>query len=284
MRERALTFGPASLVGILTQPDPDKAIPDAPAMIILNSGILHRTGASRIYVQIARALAEVGFTTFRFDFSGVGDSEVRKDSIPILERFTQETVEAMDYVASVSGAEQFIVGGLCSGGDGAYWAGLKDERVAGVWQIDAFCYPTFGWYRRKYGPKLLNPAAWAHSIKVRLASSDDTEGRDDESFVKPEYRRVFPPKEEVGEGLGSLLDRGVSLYFLFTGGLEEYSYETQHTEAFPELKLDQRARLRFIGDCNHTVTDLDHQKILVSDLVEWSQAVLERSGKGELVA
>lgn len=284
MRERALTFGPASLVGILTQPDPHKAIPGAPAMIILNSGILHRTGASRIYVQIARALAEAGFTTFRFDFSGVGDSEVRKDSIPILERFTQETVEAMDYVASVSGAEQFMVGGLCSGGDGAYWAGLKDERVAGVWQIDAFTYPTLGFYRRKLFTKLLNPGSWAHSVKVRLTPPDETEGRDDESFVKPEYRRVFPPQEEVGEGLGSLLERGTSLYFLFTGGAEDYSYETQHEEAFPELKLRQRAQLRFIADCSHTVTNLDHQEILVSDLVDWSQAILARSDKSEQIA
>ena len=278
MRERALTFGPANLVGILTQPDPEHAIPGAPAMVILNSGILHRTGASRIYVQIARALAEQGFTTFRFDFSGVGDSEVRKDSIPIEERFIMETIEAMDYVASVTDTDRFIVGGLCSGGDGAYWAGLRDERVCGVWQIDAFCYPTFGWYRRKYAPKLLDPTAWVHSIKVRLRSDDDdAEERDDESFVKPEYRRIFPPKEEVGRGLGELLERNVDLYFLFTGGLEEYSYERQHEDAFPELDLGRRARLRFIADCNHTVTDLEHQRILVRDLVEWSHAVRENA-------
>ena len=284
MRERALTFGPANLVGILTQPAPEKAVPNSPAMVILNSGILHRTGASRIYVQIARALAEQGFTTFRFDFSGVGDSEVRKDSIPIEERFIQETIEAMDYVQSVTETPDFIVGGLCSGGDGAFWAGLKDDRVRGVWQIDAFCYPTFGWYRRKYGPKLLDPRAWIHSIKVRVAPQQEDEDRDEESFVKPEYRRIFPPKEEVGDGLGSLLDRGVGLYFLFTGGLEEYSYESQHSEAFPELKLNERARLRFIGDCDHTVTNLEHQKTLVSDLVQWSNSIREQSTTQQQVA
>ena len=90
MRERALTFGPANLVGILTQPDPDVAVPDAPAVVILNSGILHRAGASRMYVQVARTLAEEGMTSLRFDFSGIGDSEVRRgESIPIEDRFIQ---------------------------------------------------------------------------------------------------------------------------------------------------------------------------------------------------
>ena len=273
MRERAITFGPANLVGIITQPDPGVARPDTPVMIILNSGILHRAGASRTYVQIARALADDGITTLRFDFSGVGDSEVRKDSIPIEERFIQETVEAMDYMQTVTGQRRFMVGGLCSGGDGAFWAGLRDERVVGVWQIDAFCYPTLGYRLRRYGPKLLDPRAWLHSIKVRLVKSDSNEEKDEESFVKPEYRRVFPPREEVGAGLGQLLDRGVDLYFLFTGGLEEYAYETQHEETFPRLRLDDRAELRYIGDCDHTVTNLQHQRILVDDLRAWSGRV-----------
>ena len=59
MRERALTFGPANLVGVLTQPDPAVANPGLPAVVILNSGILHRAGASRLYVRIARRLAEL---------------------------------------------------------------------------------------------------------------------------------------------------------------------------------------------------------------------------------
>ena len=233
MRERALTLGPANLVGILTQPDPQVVRAGAPAMVILNSGILHRAGASRIYVQIARALAEDGFTSLRFDFSGVGDSEVRRDSIPIEQRFVLETREAMDYLESAVGADGFIVGGLCSGGDGAYWAGLADERVVGVWQIDAFCYRTPGYYRRRYLPKLIDPRAWLHSIKVRLPGGTSQPRQDEEVFVKPEYRRIFPPKEEVAGGLRTLLDRGVGLYFLFTGGLEEYLYARQHEDDGP---------------------------------------------------
>jgi hypothetical protein len=270
MKERAITFGPANLVGILSEPDPARAIEGAPAMVILNSGILHRPGASRIYVQIARALAEDGFAALRFDFSGIGDSEVRRDSLPIEERFATETSEAMDYLQGAIGAQRFLVGGLCSGADGAFWAGLRDNRVVGVWQIDAFCYRTFGYYRRRYGPKLLDPRAWVRSLKLRTFSKKSFE-REEDLFVKPEYRRVFPPKDEVGEGLARLLDRGVGLYFLFTSGLEEYLYATQHEETFPELDLGRQARIRHIAGCTHTMTDLEHQRILVEDLRAWSR-------------
>lgn len=282
MRESAITFGPANLVGILTQPS--NPVPDAPAMIILNSGILHRPGASRIYVQVARALADEGFSTLRFDFSGVGDSEVRRDAVPIQERFVLETREAMDYLERALGTDRFVLGGLCSGADGAFWAGLQDERVVGIWQIDAFCYPTFGYYRRRYGPKLLDPRAWAHSVRVRLPGHKKKIERDGEEFVKPEYRRVFPPKREVADGLNALLERGVALYFFFTGGLPEYLYAEQHEDAFPELELGRNARIRYIGECAHTITRLDHQATLVNDLREWGRRFLPRPSESTVAA
>lgn len=274
MRERAMVFGPANLVGIVSEPAPERAIPGAPGFVILNSGILHRVGASRLYVQLARLLAAEGFTALRFDFSGVGDSEVRRDAIPIEERFVVETREAMDYLAQITGTDRFVVGGLCSGADGAFFTALDDERVIGVWQIDAFCYRTPGYYRRRYLPKLADPRAWAHSIRVRVAPAEkNDEERDEEQFVKPEYRRVFPPREVVGEGLGRLIDRGVDLYFFFTGGLEDYNYAEQHAEAFPELDLERNARLRFEPEATHMVTDLTHQQAFLADMREWARKV-----------
>lgn len=271
MRERALTFGPDGiLVGVLTEPDPAIAVAGAPGHVILNSGILHRVGASRIYVQIARTLAERGFTTLRFDFSGVGDSGVRRDSLPIEERFVQETREAMDYLRETKGMTTFVLGGLCSGADGAFWTALEDDRVVGVWQIDPFTYRTPGYYLRRYGPKLLDPRAWLHSIRVRLPTGDDGDGHS-EVFVAPEYRRVFPPRQVVEDGLRTLLERDVELYFFLTGGAD-VNYEGQHAAAFPGLDLDRRAAIRYVPGSTHTVTRLEHQRLLNEDLGEWLSA------------
>ena len=267
MRERALTFGPAHLVGILTEPDPDRVVEGAPVMVILNSGILHRAGASRMYVRVARAMAELGVSSFRFDFSGIGDSEVRRESIPIEQRFIVETREAMDYLETVVGVDRFVLGGLCSGADGAFWTAMEDERAVGVWQIDAFCYRTVRYHMRRYGPKVLNPSAWLNSVKARLPEPEPAE-RDEEQFVKPEYRRVFPPKEVVDAGLSSLVERDVELFFFFTGGIEEYNYEEQHFESFPQLV--GRAELVHLPDSTHTVTDLGHQERLLEALTRWA--------------
>jgi hypothetical protein len=95
------------------------------------------------------------------------------------------------------------------------------------------------------------------------------EDKDEEQFVKPEYRRVFPPKSEVEEGLSCMLDRGVGLYFLFTDGLDEYRYPRQHEDAFRSINLAKRAQIRHIAGATHLVTDLDHQEILLRDLEGW---------------
>lgn len=267
MRERALTFGPEGiLVGVLTEPDPGVAIPGAPAHVILNSGIIHRVGSSRIYVTLARAAAEKGFSTLRFDFSGVGDSGTRKDSIPIEKRFVAETQEAMEYMAGITGVHRFIVGGLCSGADGAFFAGLQDDRIDGMWQIDPFTYPTFQYYWRRFAPKLADPRAWLNFIKLRLLHRNAA--AEDEVFVSPEYRRVFPPKKVVHDGLETLLKRDVSLY-VFLSGDSELNYPGQFSDAFPGLKLAERAQIRYFPDATHTVTGLEHQAFLEEDLVDW---------------
>ncbi len=96
---------------------------------------------------------------------------------------------------------------------------------------------------------------------------------DEELFVKPEYRRVFPPKSEVEDGLRTLLERGVSLYFFFTGGLDEYNYARQHEDTFPGLDLGRRAWILHLPDCAHTITGLEHQSALISDLRGWMQSL-----------
>ena len=75
MRERAVRFGKtAKLVGIVAEPNPtEQSGTDKPAVLMLNSGILHRVGACRLHVKLARSLASEGHTVLRFDFSGIGD-------------------------------------------------------------------------------------------------------------------------------------------------------------------------------------------------------------------
>lgn len=275
MRERVLRFGEtATLVGILTEPDLDVRRTDVPAVVLLNSGILHHVGASRLYVQIARHLAECGCTSLRFDFSGIGDSEPRRDSLPFEESALVEAREAMDYVSGVAGTSEFVLIGLCSGADMSYFTAVNDERVVGVAQLDAFVYRTPGWYVREYGPKIISLSAWINAVQCRVAPLVDRlrgngPGEASGDLVTPEYRRVFPPKHTVKEGLERLAARGTHLFFCFTGDEEHIAYQEQYEESFGSVDFGGRIRVEYLPEADHTFTGIHEQAQVVPLIADW---------------
>ena len=112
-REQAILLGPRrSLVGVLTPPV-EGSPPRDRAVVILNSGIIHRVGANRLHVELARELARAGFRVLRFDLSGIGDSPARSDAgASILDSVMQDIREAVDHVAGKDG--RVAIFGLCS--------------------------------------------------------------------------------------------------------------------------------------------------------------------------
>ena len=121
MREEAVLFGKTkSLVGIISEPMEITNSSPLPAVMILNAGLVHHVGPNRLYVKIARKLAGIGFTVLRFDFSGIGDSNVRGDHLPFQKSAINETQEAMDYLSTAKGVDRFILTGICSGAMAAF--------------------------------------------------------------------------------------------------------------------------------------------------------------------
>lgn len=132
MKEQAVLLGEAkSLVGILTDPPTAVGGQPKPAVILLNSGIVHRVGPGRLYVKVARALAHRGFAALRFDFSGIGDSGVRQDHLPFEKSAVRETQDAMDWLSATRGITHFILFGGCSGARIALRTAGCDRRVVG---------------------------------------------------------------------------------------------------------------------------------------------------------
>src|SRR5437867_9087769 len=131
MKEAAILFGASkSLVGVVT--DPPEGGTSRPAVILLNSGIIHRVGPNRLYVTLARRLAQAGFVTLRFDLSGIGDSVIRRDNVPFERSSVLETQEAMEYLATTRGTGRFLLAGICTGAVVAYHTARADQRVAGA--------------------------------------------------------------------------------------------------------------------------------------------------------
>src|SRR6185503_16248700 len=142
MREHTVVFGDDSpLVGIITEPD--AGFPkNAPVFLFLNAGLDHRVGPNRLYVTLARRLAEVGVASFRFDFSGIGDSPVSRSLEAPAERGVNEARQAMNFLARSVGAETFVPLGICSGADTGFALATADERVAGAVLINCTAIPS----------------------------------------------------------------------------------------------------------------------------------------------
>jgi pimeloyl-ACP methyl ester carboxylesterase len=131
MKEETILFGKyQSLVGIVSHPahfDPSR-----PAVVLLNGGLIHRVGPSRLYVHMARALAEHGALVLRFDMSGIGDSKVRADNLPFEKSTIDDARQAMDYLQETFGIREFMLMGHCGGAINSIRTAVEDERVVGI--------------------------------------------------------------------------------------------------------------------------------------------------------
>jgi pimeloyl-ACP methyl ester carboxylesterase len=138
LTEEVLLFGQdeANLVGIITDPPEDRRDPNLPAVILLNPGLIHRVGPHRLYVKLARALAEQGHVVLRFDLSGIGESRPRAEIVAGGYDAVLDTFDAMSWLHWVRGAKGFILMGHCSGGWHSLLAAHEAPTVYGVVAMD----------------------------------------------------------------------------------------------------------------------------------------------------
>jgi pimeloyl-ACP methyl ester carboxylesterase len=155
-------------------PTRDRARSDLPAIIMTNAGTVHRIGPHRLYVELARELAELGFPDLRMDLSGIGDSPVASgdENLTYPATCLADCEAAMRALGESVGAQRFIVTGLCSGADIAFKLAVKDRRVAGVVMMNplTFCVqdPTFvEAYKgaRYYQNTFFNKWSWIKLLK-----------------------------------------------------------------------------------------------------------------------
>lgn len=275
MKERAVRIGkPTPLVGIITEPDVFD--PGKPAIVMLNSGVMHHIGSCRMSVKLARALAEAGFMSVRFDFSGIGDSEPRRGGDAFHEVAPKETAEVMDYLQRKRGVNRFVLFGLCSGADGAYDTALVDERVVGMAQVDPYAYRTWKYYLHYYGPKVLDLSRWTNFIKRKLGldssetAIEQNPGVDAEFIEIPTYTRVFPDRAIVADGLSSLMARDLRALIMFTGGEEAYNYAGQYADSFRDVGFDGRLSVEFYPESSHIITEPASQLKVLARIVDWA--------------
>lgn len=256
-------------------------------VILLNSGVMHRVGACRMTVKIARRITEeLGIFCLRFDFSGVGDSEPRRagdvdfDSVAV-----KEVQEAMDFCKQQYGIEQFVLYGLCSGAHTSCKVGEIDDRVVGIVQVDGYCYETLKSYLLYYLARARSKQAWVNRLKRLLGRKIDglpdkkvlTLESSDENFEIPLFPET-PEKSLLVKRLSTLIDKGIHLHCIFTGKEPHYFYKNQYRDCFNSIEFGDLLSLEYYPDASHIFTEPEYQQKLVNSVVDFLKAENLRLG------
>jgi exosortase A-associated hydrolase 1 len=99
-------------------------------VVILVGGPQYRVGSHRQFVHLARNLANQGVPVFRFDFSGMGDSE---GDFPGFERLDEDVRRSVDTLMEhCPQVKKVVLWGLCDGASAACFYAPSDARVVGL--------------------------------------------------------------------------------------------------------------------------------------------------------
>lgn len=259
------------LLGIITSPDPATQRVGAPAVLLLNAGLIHRVGPNRLNVELARNLGEAGFTAVRFDMSGIGDSDRPSTELSYLEQTMSDLTETMDTLSALKNMpSRFVTVGLCTGAYNCLLAATRDPRIIGAVLIDGYAYPTKKYEIRRQLRRVTQGWRWKRYLKRKLGIGAPTPPvRNDDVFV-------FQPEDleaaEFGERLNRLVERGVRLHISYTGyGPQPYNYQNQLWDAFPDLDRS-KISLEYIADANHTFTVPAHRWQLIESIRRWMES------------
>ena len=213
----------------------------APAVLLVNAGVIHRIGPHRLHVRLARRLAQAGHPALRMDLSGIGDSGALPERLSFRASSVADIRTAIDHVASADAAATVVVFGICSGADNGLAAAEADPRIVGLVLIDPPSYPTARAHLRSLRSRLRNPAVWATlpanlSRRLRSWLSPHAETADASSGGgKP------PLPEDYRRQLTGLVSRGVRILSIYTAAIGvDHNHADHLYESFPELrgKLD----------------------------------------------
>ncbi len=279
--ERAHTFGDdAGLFGIVTSPESPK--PGAPAVVLLNAGLVHRVGPFRMHVELARRLAKAGFTVLRLDQSALGDSLPRRGGLSYEERAVLDARQAMDFLAQRYEIGRFVVAGLCAGAMNAHRVAVSDDRVVAGCLLDGYAYRTAAFWRHRVVTAAADPKLWpaalrrarkvlqgfvpAFASEQASAPSSTREGEGPGDDAAEIFAQDWPPLPDIRRELERVLARGTKMLFVYTGGWSDYVHPEQFDEMFPGLAGREKVTLRFFPDADHTYLLLEHRAAMLREV------------------
>ncbi len=279
MKEKFIQFGSMkSLLGIVSEPDILADIGRKPAILILNSGLIHRIGPYRMSVELARKLASAGFLVFRFDLPGIGDSLVNDSKQGYQQRIINDISSAMDAISQHYPVNKFVSLGNCTGAMNSHVIAVNDERVCGAVLMDTYMYPTLKYWLVRLKDKLKKLLGSVGSATLLILSSKQQS--ENQIIDKNSNKAVLiregvdywhlPSKQAIENDLKELMNKDVQLLYVFSGGLRYfYNHKEQHRTTFNKVDFKNNLEVHFLEKMDHTYTLIRDRMFLIDLIASW---------------
>lgn len=151
-------------------------------LVMINPGVKGRVGPQRLYITIAKLVADHGVDVLRLDASGLGDSEgiieedLTRDFFLSVEKglLVNDIEDAINWLGRKFGYQSFILGGLCGGAITALLTAFVESRVravigiglpvaieakkSGDWKF------LISWYTKFYRDRIFHISFWRFKI------------------------------------------------------------------------------------------------------------------------
>lgn len=238
------------------------------ALVLFNAGYIHRPGPFRLHVNVCRRWAAAGFPAARVDQPGVGEA-LRSAERPQLEL----AVELLDWLQAETGCSRFVVGGICAAADFGWRLALRDARVVGLLLLDPLARREHWAWR--IGQLRLHlgrgPAAWWQALRRRLPGrAAATSATATPAWPTDAELRDWPEPGSEAAQLAQLVERGVEVFALYTGGAATYfNHPAQFFGGYGRAARDPRVRFTYWPDCDHTFFRPEHRERLLAALDDW---------------
>jgi hypothetical protein len=267
MRERVVTFGPGGiLVGIMTEPD--EPPPRGSVVVMSNVGLNHRVGPQRVWVELARRLAKRGIPSLRFDIAGLGDSAPRTELLSDIDRSVLDLEEAINWLAG-KGFERFELVSLCSGVDNAHRVAVRDPRVKTAVFLDGYTYETPRAFIRKKILRWVDLPRWKRLLRRRFPEAFGLElDKHAVGWADEIFNREYPSQSQFERELATMVGRGTSLLYVFSGELM-YRYKEQFWDALKRKDWGGRISVEYYPKADHTCTFRPERDVMLSRVENW---------------
>lgn len=272
MNEISIRFGEGNrLSGIACFPDDASTVQQRPAVVFISAGLLPKSGPYRMYTELSRSIASLGFATLRFDLSGNGDSLGSITAASADRTTVEDTKTALDEMQHRYGFQQFILLGLCSGAEASHKTALADVRVAGIVSLDGFISKNITYYFWHYLPRVFSLDKWQDFFRSktrRLLNSGQDESYPRDSSVNF-WNDEYPGRRQLAAEYKHLCDRNVRQLMIFSGGSQNCSYERQFHDVFSDVPCRSLVDVYLFRKADHTYVLSKDRRSLQRVVCRW---------------